>query len=1146
MKNRDLLLKDPTKSELLNNGVAQVRDIQNQAELQTLRYELTTFVCEGHYAKGLSRILQNYLQNLDQPEQPAVWVSGFFGSGKSHLVKMLRYLWVDYEFPGDKATARGITKLPEEIKELLRELSTAGRRFGELHAAAGTLSGGADSVRLTLLGILFNSLGLPDKYPLARFIMWLKRRGIYEQFKQRVENAGKTLDKELTNLYVSSLIAQALLTIDPEFATSAAEAKSLIKNQFPDVKDISSTEMVEAINEALTLAYGRFPCTLIVLDEIQQFIADNAERTLKVQEVVEDCSKKFGGQLLFVGTGQTALSGTPQLQKLTGRFRIYIQLSDTDVETVIRKVVLAKKPDKMPQINETLGDCSGEISRHLVGTKIEPRPEDREFDAADYPLLPVRNRFWERTLRAVDQAGTSGQLRTQLKIVHEAVKRIADQPLGSVVAGDFIFEQVATDLLQSGVLLPEIHELILKQRDGSPDGDLRARLCSLIFLIGKLPREAGSDIGLRATPDALADLLVEDLRAGSADLRKRIPELLQGLLDAGQIIRIEDEYRLQTRESQAWDADFRNRQAKIRNDDQRLASERADLLRNQCGERLKNLKLSHGKSNVKRELRLSFDKQAPDDKGPTIPVWVRDGWNEDEKSLLADVRKAGTDSPLIYIFIPRRNNDELKEAIATLRAADETLNARGFPSTPAGLEARRAMETRKQTAESALGNLLEDVFNGARVFLAGGGEYPGFILNTMTLDAAKDALLRLYPNFDVADDTRWEKVKERAKNGSGSPLEAIGHTAETEQHSVCAAVLKQIGAGKKGSELRRYFMGSPYGWPQDAVDGAIFALFAAGKIKVSQDGRPLDIKQLDQTKIGVAEFRTESATVTTAQRIAIRKLFQQAGVGCKPNEESVAAGAFLNAMLSLADSAGGDPPLPLKPDVRHFEDCRNLMGNEQLLAIYQQEQRLAQEIQDWQRLQILITNRFPRWGTLQRLLGHARGLAEFDEISQQAKAIAAQRSLLADPDPIPALCEGLTNALREQLVQLSDTYRTAYQAQMTTLNSSANWQKLALEQQSQILDQNGIATIPEVKVGNEADLLRSLDQIGLEGWRMRSDALLQRFDKATMAAARLLEPKAVRVTIPTATLRSEAEVEEWLSKVREEIIRQLQDGPVII
>ena len=104
--------------------------------------------------------------------------------------------------------------------------------------------------------------------------------------------------------------------------------------------------MVDAIGDALSNADGQFPCTLIVLDEVQQYIGDNSDRTYKVQEVTEACVKKFGPKLLFVGTGQTALAGTPQLQKLKDRFRIPVQLSDTDVETVIRKIVLAKKPDK--------------------------------------------------------------------------------------------------------------------------------------------------------------------------------------------------------------------------------------------------------------------------------------------------------------------------------------------------------------------------------------------------------------------------------------------------------------------------------------------------------------------------------------------------------------------------------------------------------------------------------------------------------------------------------------------------------------------------------------------------------------------------------------------------------------------------------
>ena len=83
-------------------------------------------------------------------------------------------------------------------------------------------------------------------------------------------------------------------------------------------------------------------------------------------------------------------------------------------------------------------------------------------------------------------------------------------------------------------------------------------------------------------------------------------------------------------------SDWRNRLATILHDDARLASERADLLRVACAERIKNVRLQHGKSREARHLELYFTRQAPEPAGQVIPVWVRDGWNDDEKSVLAD------------------------------------------------------------------------------------------------------------------------------------------------------------------------------------------------------------------------------------------------------------------------------------------------------------------------------------------------------------------------------------------------------------------------------------------------------------------------------------------------------------------------------
>jgi len=206
--NREVFSKDPTQYTIPNDGVAEVIDPQTDAQWNVLRYELANFVCEGEYKRGLEIILSTYLAHLQREKQPAVWVSGFYGSGKSHFVRVLEYLWRDTVFPSDGARARDLAKLPDDIKDLLRELTTIGKRDGGLWSAAGTLGAGAGgNVRLALLGILFRSAGLPEQYAPARLVIWLKQEGYYEDVKAMVERTKPDFFRELNNMYASRVLA---------------------------------------------------------------------------------------------------------------------------------------------------------------------------------------------------------------------------------------------------------------------------------------------------------------------------------------------------------------------------------------------------------------------------------------------------------------------------------------------------------------------------------------------------------------------------------------------------------------------------------------------------------------------------------------------------------------------------------------------------------------------------------------------------------------------------------------------------------------------------------------------------------------------------------------------------------------------------
>src|SRR5690606_16955372 len=184
-------------------------------------------------------------------------------------------------------------------------------------------------------------------------------------------------------------------------------------------------------------------------------------------------------------------------------------------------------------------------------------------------------------------------------------------------------------------------------------------------------------------------------------------------------------------------------------------------------------------------------------------------------------------------------------------------------------------------------------FSDARVFQGGGTEITGTGMQAMVKEAAESSLHRLYPQFGIADHAGWGKVFDRARTGAPDALKAVGDEGEPDKNPVCKAVLAFIAVGKTGAEIRNRFEGAPYGWSGDAVDGALFALLVPGLIRAQDErGQQVDFRSLERKAIGKTHFRVEATTITTPQRIQIRKLLQLLEVTAKPNEELSSVGLF--------------------------------------------------------------------------------------------------------------------------------------------------------------------------------------------------------------------------------------------------------------
>lgn len=1141
MLNQEIYSIDPSTRKLVNEGVANV-NIYNQ---EVYQYELSTFVCNGQYEKGLDHILSTYLSNLGKPQQPGVWVSGFYGSGKSHLVKMLAALWTDMKFD-DGTSARGIAKVPDSIKASLLELSIQGKKAGGLHAASGTLgSRSTTSVRLALLQIIFASKGLPEQYPIARFVMWLKREKLLEPVISWMDERDLDFYYEVKNLHVAEDLHEALVNLKPTLFPSAQDCVRTLNNMFPIVQDVSNNEMIDTIIEALSNK-NQFPLTLIVLDEVQQYISNDGRRSMDVQEVVEACCKDhiIGGKLLFVATGQSAVTGTENIKKLEGRFTVRVELSDTDVDAVVRQVVLAKKATANSSIEEVMKRYQGELSRHLVGTSLHHTQKDLEYFVADYPILPVRRRFWEHALRILDGSGTDSQLRNQLSMIHQAVQTNLDKPLGNIIPADYLYFDLADKLLQARILPRNVYEKTMSWYQSSSEERLTARACALVFLINYVSQRF-KDIGIKATVDVLADLMVDDLSAGSSQLRSELPSLLN---NCEIILKTGDSYAIQTEESSAWQDEYLSQTRSLASTQAIIDEARETKLKASVEITIGKQTIMQGVSKESRSAFLIYGSNLPPDADKNLYIWVRNGWSVTEDTVKADARAAGNQSPTIFVFIAKKSADDIRNNIIEFKAAGATLINRGTNvDTPEWREAKTAMEMRKQTASFTLDSLTKDVLSNAKVYQAGGNEISGDSLKDMILTGLRNAVTRLYRNFEDSDRSGWDNVYSQAKQGAPDALKKIGYEGEPEQHPVCKSILSYIGAGKKGIDIRSNFAAPPYGWSGDAIDGSLQVLLVSGALCITDEyGKNPEIIALDRKMLGKCIFRVESVTVTVKQRIQIRALFMKVSLHADPNKELLAVPQFLQEMSKLTENASGDAPLPEPSRIPLLDEIRVTSGNERLHLIYNNFTTLSLIIEQLRVTANKINERKPVWDKFVQLRDYTMEMPELHELLKQGQAIENQRLLLSDPDPVVLLHQQWEDLVRIKLSQFAKDFSKNYTRHMDNLLKDEFWLLLTSVQKEVLILEHNINPINDIQFGSYNEIIQSIKKYPPESWSDRIDALSQRFHDIRSHAAKIFEPESQTVNIPMRTLKTQDDIDNWLSEMKAALESVIDLGPIVL
>ena len=813
-------------------------------------------------------------------------------------------------------------------------------------------------------------------------------------------------------------------------------------------------------------------------------------------------------------------------------------LSDQDVETVTRKTVLEKKPSTVKALKSLMDKASGEVARNIQNTGFAYESKDEETLVADYPILPSTRKFWKKILAVIDTAGTQGQLRSQLRIVDESVKKIAELKLGQLVPGDFVYEQKEAQLLQNSRLLNDTHNLIISKKNGNPEEILQGRILSVAFLLDQLPSDLPGGTP-KSNKETLADLLISDLTVSSEEFRKKVNVAVDKLVDEKLLMPIGKEYRLQTKAGQEWEQEYTAQVQKlIAQGEDKIQEERNSKIISYYQAITKGIRLIHGASKVPREINVHTGSQKPlaDAK---INIWIRDGWMENEQLVLDEIRREGTSSPLSYTYVKKQRDEDLKNEIRKYIAANQALEIKGIPGDAEGQLARKSMETRASNARDEIQVLIDRISDDADIYLAGGTLVKESSPKASVVKTLNQLMDRQFDEFRKGDHASWPLALRSALNRAPNPLEKVGHKADLNDHAVASTILKFMANSKySGRDLRNNFLKAPYGWSQDAIDAVLIALVNAELISSTEDPLPVG-------KIGVATFQKETHTLTAKEKITLRKMFTAVGIPCASGEEFKKSNIFLESLRELAGKISGNSPLPAKIDTGFIEEILFRDGNERLVAILSDKKDLQEKYDTWKENTKIVEERIPQWEQLNQLVTFGKA-ADFKQITKEVEAIDNDRLLLQNPDLIRPLLEQTTHLLKKELNNLQESFNTAYDIRFNDLQTNSFFLKLTPEQKRVILLKNQLLNKPEVKDYDSRGLLNALNHTSLESWQTKIAALSSQFDNALSQAVLLLEPKAVGYSVPRKTLSSQPEIDNYIKELKEKLEELLKNAKSII
>jgi hypothetical protein len=511
-----------------------------QADDENIKQELEEYVVTRELQKHFADFLSSYKKGINgHTDKMGVWISGFFGSGKSHFLKILSYLLenkvvngknaIDYFIEDNKiidpmvlADMKLAASVPTDV--ILFNIDSKSEMSGKQSK---------DAIVSVFLKVFNEMQGFCGSIPfLADLERQLVEQGKYEIFKNKFqEDFGKSWEESRHKFdFIQDSVVEVLSEMD--FMSEAAARNWCEKATEP--YQLSIENFAKMVKEYLDQK-GRNHHIVFLVDEIGQYIGEDSRLMLNLQTVTEDLGTACQGKVWIVVTSQQDIDSITKTKgndfsKIQGRFDTRLSLSSANVDEVIKKRIL----DKTTTADQTLRilyEQKSTIIKNLIvfNDGIEKKLYTNENDfSLVYPFVPYQFNLLASVLTSIRTHGASGKHlsegeRSMIALFKESAMKLMDREHGALIPFNVFYDALHQFLDHS-------HKgVISRAADNSyinPDQEencFNVNVLKTLFMI-KYVKEITANI------DNITSLMISDIDTDRITLKKRVEEALKILV----------------------------------------------------------------------------------------------------------------------------------------------------------------------------------------------------------------------------------------------------------------------------------------------------------------------------------------------------------------------------------------------------------------------------------------------------------------------------------------------------------------------------------------------------------------------------------------------------------------------------------------